>query len=100
MVMKLFFLKVLSNEKGVIQRSGRRKMNPSRLVKEHPAETAMPLATALAALIGNLFGLEDTDTILYLALVLSFIPAVVTWIVNLTRHEPNDSPPSTDTPAT
>ena len=75
-------------------------MNPSQLVKAHPAETAMPLATALAALIGNLFGLEDTDTILYLALVLSFIPAVVTWIVNLTRHEPNDSPPSTDTPAT
>jgi len=35
-----------------------------------------------------------------LALVLSFIPAVVTWIVNLTRHEPNDNPPNTDTPAT
>ena len=75
-------------------------MNPSQLVKDHPAETAMPLATALAALIGNLFGLEDTDTILYLALVLSFIPAVVTWIVNLRRHESNDNPPNTDTPAT
>jgi hypothetical protein len=98
--MKHFFLEVRSNEKGVIQRSGRRNMNPTQLVKDHPAETAMPLATALAALIGNLFGLEDTDTILYLALVLSFIPAVVTWIVNLTRHEPDDNPSNTDAPAT
>jgi len=75
-------------------------MNPTQLVKNHPAETAMPLATALAALIGNLFGLEDTDTILYLALVLSFIPAIVTWIVNLTRHEPDVKPSNPDTPAT
>lgn len=54
-------------------------------VKNHPAETAMPLATAAAALICRLAGVEDTDTILYLALVLSFTPAVVTWLVNLSR---------------
>ena len=45
-------------------------MNPVSLAKQHPAEAAMPLATALAALICSLLGVEDTDTILYLAIVL------------------------------
>jgi hypothetical protein len=58
-------------------------MNPVEKVKEHPAETAMPLATILAALIAKALGVADTDTILYIALALSFIPAVVTWIVDL-----------------
>ena len=58
------------------------------IVKEHPAETAMPIATVFAALIARLAGVEDTDTILYLALALSFIPAIVTWIVELKR-KPN-----------
>ena len=58
-------------------------MNPVSLAKQHPAETAMPLATALAALICSLLGVEDTDTILYLAIVLSFVPAVVTWVVGI-----------------
>jgi len=60
-------------------------------VKNHPAETAMPIATVLAALIAKLAGVEDTDTILYLALALSFIPAAVTWVVNLVR-KPDGSP--------
>lgn len=59
--------------------------NPVTLVKERPAETAMPLATVLAALIAKALGVEDTDTILYIALALSFVPAIVTWIVNLKR---------------
>lgn len=60
-------------------------MQPSQLVKNHPAETAGPLATALAALLSGLFDIGDVDTVLYLAIVLSFVPAVVTWIVNLRR---------------
>jgi len=60
-------------------------------VKNHPAETAMPIATVLAALIAKLAGVEDTDTILYLALALSFIPAAVTWVVNLVR-KPDGNP--------
>lgn len=68
------------------------------VIKNHPAETAMPLATVLAALIARLLGVEDTDTILYLALVLSFIPAAVTWVVELVRKKPDDGtvyqPPS------
>lgn len=74
--------------------------NPVKLVEDHPAETAMPLATVLAALIAKALGVEDTDTILYIALALSFVPALVTWIVGLTRREPDDGttyqPPSSD----
>jgi len=60
-------------------------MQPTDIVKNHPAETAGPLAMALAALIASLADITDTNTILYLALVLSFVPAVVTWIVDLKR---------------
>jgi hypothetical protein len=71
------------------------------VVKDHPAETAMPLATVLAALIARLAGVEDTDTILYLALALSFVPAVVTWVVNLVRQEPDGTtnPPPVSSPS-
>jgi hypothetical protein len=72
--------------------------NPVDLAKSRPAETAMPIATVLAALIAKLAGVEDTDTILYIALALSFIPAVVTWTVELIKREPDGTtfqPPST-----
>jgi hypothetical protein len=62
---------------------------PVEIAKSRPAETAMPIATVLAALIAKLLGVEDTDTIFYLALVLSFIPAAVTWVVELMKREPN-----------
>jgi hypothetical protein len=64
--------------------------NPVGLIKKRPAETAMPITTVLAILIAKLCGVEDTDTIAYLAIALSFIPAVVTWIVDLVR-KPNDT---------
>lgn len=59
--------------------------NPIEIAKHRPAETAMPIATVFAALIARLVGVEDTDTILYLALALSFVPAIVTWVVELVR---------------
>lgn len=61
--------------------------NPVEIAKSRPAETAMPIATVLAALIARLAGVEDTDTILYLALALSFVPAAVTWIVELVKRD-------------
>lgn len=68
-------------------------MKPFQLAKSRPAETAMPIATVIAALIAKLLGVEDTDTILYLALALSFVPAAVTWVVELVRkREPNGNP--------
>jgi hypothetical protein len=63
--------------------------NPIEIAKSRPAETAMPIATVFAALIARLAGVEDTDTILYLALALSFVPAIVTWIVELVRKKPD-----------
>ena len=63
---------------------------PVDIIKSRPAETAMPIATVIAALIAKLLGVEDTDTILYLALALSFVPAAVTWIVVLMRKNPDD----------
>jgi hypothetical protein len=62
---------------------------PIDIAKSRPAETAMPIATVLAALIAKLAGVEDTDTILYIALALSFIPAAVTWTVELIKREPD-----------
>lgn len=56
--------------------------NPNgNLIQQHPAESAMPIATVLAALIAKIAGVEDTDTILYIALALSFVPAAITWVV-------------------
>jgi hypothetical protein len=64
--------------------------SPVEIAKTRPAETAMPVATVVSILIAKLCGVEDTDTIAYIAIVLSFIPAVVTWIVDLVR-KPNDA---------
>jgi hypothetical protein len=61
--------------------------SPVEIAKTRPAETAMPIATVLAALIARLAGVEDTDTILYMALALSFVPAAVTWCVELYRRK-------------
>jgi hypothetical protein len=71
-------------------------MQPTQLVKNHPAETAGPLAMAVAALIANLADITDTDTIVYLALILSFIPAVVTWVVNLKRGSADGPNPESE----
>jgi len=71
-------------------------MQPTQLVKNHPAETAGPLAMAIAALIASLADITDTNTIIYLALVLSFIPAVVTWVVNLKRGPVDGSTPKSE----
>jgi hypothetical protein len=60
--------------------------NPVEIAKTRPAETAMPIATVLGALIAKLIGIEDTDTIFYLALAISFVPAGVTWVVELVNR--------------
>jgi hypothetical protein len=61
----------------------------AEIIKNRPAETSMPIATVFAALIAKLLGVEDTDTIFYIALAISFVPAIVTWIVDLRYREPN-----------
>jgi hypothetical protein len=63
---------------------------PVDLVKNRPAETAMPIATVLAYLIAKLFDVDDPDTVFYMALVISFVPAAVTWMVVLLRKKSNE----------
>ena len=71
---------------------------PVNIIKSRPAETAMPIATVLAALIAKLAGVEDTDTILYIALALSFIPAAVTWVVELMKSKSDETTGTTFKP--
>jgi predicted PurR-regulated permease PerM len=56
-------------------------MNP----KDRPAETAAPIATVLAVLLARIIGVEDADLVGYIAIALSFVPAGVTWMVELLR---------------
>lgn len=63
---------------------------PIRVVKNRPAETATPVAMALAMLIAKISGFEDTDTVVYLAIVISFVPAGVTWLVKLKKESEDD----------
>jgi len=67
--------------------SMRSRSTPVEIVKSRPAETAMPIATVIAALISKALGVEDTDTIFYIALAISFVPAAVTWCVELMRRK-------------
>ena len=61
------------------------KANPTKLVQKRPAETATPVAMVVALLIAKLLGVEDADTVAYLAVVVAFVPAAVTWLVELVR---------------
>jgi hypothetical protein len=72
-------------------------MKPVEVIKDRPAETATPITTVFAVLIAKALGIEDADTILYMAFALSFVPAIVTWTVVLVRRGPNGTtyqPPS------
>lgn len=53
-------------------------------VKQKPAEAA-GVTSALALLIAHLAGLDDPDVIIAVAVVVGFLPAAVTWTVNLIR---------------
>lgn len=57
-----------------------------KIVKERPAESTTAVAGALAAIFGPLVGLNDTEEVAALAVVLGAIPAIVTWIVDKARE--------------
>jgi hypothetical protein len=62
--------------------------NPDgNIAQRHPAEVATPIFAVLAALIGKALGVEDTDTILYIGLALAFVPAAITWVVNMWKSK-------------
>ena len=54
-------------------------------VQRRPAETATPIAMAVAMLLGRALGVDDPDVIGYIAIVVAFVPAAVTWLVGVIR---------------
>ena len=60
---------------------------PMDVAKNRPAETATPIATVIALLIAKMLGVTDADTVAYIAIVLAFVPAAITWIVVLLRKK-------------
>ena len=59
--------------------------NPKNLVSSRPAETATPVTMVVALLIAKAVGVEDPMTVGYIAIVVAFVPAAVTWLVDLIR---------------
>ena len=50
------------------------------IAQRHPAEIGGPVATAVATLIAAALG-ADTSLIVPIAIVASFVPAAITWLV-------------------
>lgn len=65
-------------------------MSAKELPRRRPAETTAA-ASAIALLIANLAGVDDPEILTALAVVIGFIPTVVTWIVDL-RQKSSSSP--------
>lgn len=59
--------------------------SPVKIVQQRPTEVASPIAMAVAMLIAKALGVEDFSTVALIAIVVAFVPAAVTWIVNLAR---------------
>lgn len=57
------------------------------IVQRNPAESA-GVAGAMGLLIARGLGVTDADTIVALGVVIGFVPAGVTWLVNLFRKGP------------
>jgi hypothetical protein len=60
--------------------------SPKNLVAKRPAETAGIVAGAVAYLIGRLFDLNGED-VYALSILVGFVPAAVTWAVELAKRE-------------
>jgi hypothetical protein len=58
--------------------------NGGSLPERRPAETASPVAMALAMLVAIAFG-WNIEVVAPLAIVVAFVPAAVTWVVELRR---------------
>ena len=60
-------------------------MARDNVVQRRPAESGA-IASAVALLIGRAAGIDDVDTVTALAIVIGFIPAAVTWVVEAVRQ--------------
>jgi hypothetical protein len=59
--------------------------NGGNIVQRRPAETSSPVAMALAMLLASWLGADET-VIVPLAIVIAFLPAAVTFVVELVRN--------------
>lgn len=59
-------------------------MSDPNIVQRRPAETTTG-AAAIALLIAYFAGLDDTQVVLALSVVIGLLPALVTWLVTLIR---------------
>jgi len=55
-------------------------------VQKRPAETATPIAMVIALLIAKALDVDDPMTVGYIAIVIAFVPAAVTWLVVTVRR--------------
>lgn len=55
------------------------------VVQRNPAEVATPVAMAAAVLICKAAGVEDVDTIGYVAILVAFVPTAIKFLVGLER---------------
>ena len=60
---------------------------PGELVQRRPAETTA-IAASVALLVARAFGVDDPAVITAIAVVIGFIPTIVTWIVVMARGTP------------
>ncbi len=62
----------------------RRRSKSETLVRTRPAETG-GVASAMALLIAYACGVKDTGVIIALGVVVGFVPAAITWTVEVVR---------------
>jgi len=62
-------------------------MAVKNLPVQRPAETTAGVAAALAVLICAVLGVEDTAIYGALVIVIGFLPATVTWIVQMAQNK-------------
>jgi hypothetical protein len=55
------------------------------LARAHPAETAAPPAMAVAFLLCKALGVEDVDTIGWIAVLVAFVPTAITFVIELRK---------------
>lgn len=55
------------------------------IIQRRPAETATPVAMAVALLVARLVGVDDAETVGYIAIVVAFVPTAVAYLVGLRK---------------
>lgn len=55
------------------------------IVQQNPAEIATPVAMAAAVLIAKIAGVDEAETIGYIAILVSFVPTAIKFLVGLRR---------------